>query len=279
MKREYFILRDGIKINISIKDNKASKWLIVTHGVSEHHERHLYLEELFGKKLNYFFYDLRGHGHSTGHPQYIDDFSDYALDLEELLKFLKDEYGMIQYLLYGHSMGALITSDFLKNVAKEDFYPELVYLSSPPISAGGKLGEIALKAPIALYDFLINLPLSIRLKILPGGNLSHDPAVNKAAEDDPLACNGMHTKLSFETMKKAREIYSSPINPKCPAFISIGTGDKIVSPEGAINYFKNIETNFELKIIENAYHEIHFETEQYRRPFINFLTAAFEKVI
>lgn len=279
MKKDYYILRDGIKINIDLIDNKADHWLVITHGVSEHHERHLFLKELFGKKLNYLYYDLRGHGHSTGHPQYVDDFTDYALDLEELLIFLKSEHDMNEYILYGHSMGALVTCDFLKNIAKDNLYPKLVYLSSPPISAGGMLGEIALKAPLALYDFLINLPISIRLKILPGGNLSHDPAVNIAAEEDPLACNGMHTKLSFETMKKAREVYSSAINPRCPAYISIGTGDKIVSPEGAIHYFKNIETNFELKIIEDAYHEIHFETQQYREPFINFIKEAFNKVL
>jgi alpha-beta hydrolase superfamily lysophospholipase len=279
MRVESITLTDKTKININLIDNQADTWLVITHGVSEHHERHLFLEKLFGKKLNYLFYDLRGHGFSSGHPVYVDDFSQYAHDLGELIEYLKVNHGMKKYILFGHSLGGLITSDFMKNTVKQDLYPELVYLSSPPVTAGGPLGKIAQVAPMPLYDFLINLPLSIRIKLLPPGNLSHDPKVNQAAEDDPLSCNGLHTKVAFETMKAARNVFSGPLNLKCPAYISIGTGDKIVSPEAAIDYFTKVEKNFKLKIIKDAFHEIHHETDEYRLPYFEFLKNAIEPVL
>lgn len=279
MEEIKIVMPDGIFLQCYLKNNDADHWMIITHGVSEYHQRHLYLKDLFGEKLNYFFYDLRGHGDSSGQKQYIDHFSQYAEDLKEIITYLKECMGAENYLLFAHSLGGLITSDFMKNYVDKAHYPRLVYLSSPPVNASGILGLLAKKAPMPLYSVLVNMPLSFRLKVLAQNNLSHDPKVHEIADADPYCGNGMHTKLSFEAMKKAREVFSTPLNLNCPGFVSIGTGDKIVSPYSLIKYFSTVEKNFKLKVIKDGYHELHHETDDYREPYIQFLEQSVHSVL
>lgn len=271
-EQQFITLSDEIEIHAKVFECGAPLWLVVTHGVSEYAERHGFLTELFSGKFNIFFYDLRGHGLSSGKRVYIEDFSDYARDLEKILMYLRNRYKMEKFLLYGHSMGGLITSDFIKNFAHRDLYPELIYLSSPPVGIGGAVGKVINQLPSMAFAGAAQLPLSIRLSgLVVQDKLSHDPQVNEDAKNDPLIAKSIHTKLAVELVKASRMVYQDALNPRCPAFVSIGTGDEIVCPDRLIDYFTNTETNFELKVLADAFHEIHFEIERFRKPYFDFI--------
>src|SRR3990167_8856677 len=103
-------MHDGVEISCQIKEMGGPIWLVATHGIGEHQERHQYLSDIFGQYFNVFRYDLRGHGRSGGPRGDISSFGQYMEDLNELIQFLHQEYRMKRYVLFGHSMGALINA-------------------------------------------------------------------------------------------------------------------------------------------------------------------------
>lgn len=266
-------MRDGVYLNSEIVEKGQSKWLIVTHGLGEHQKRHHYLYELFSQEYNICFYDLRGHGQSKGKRAYVNSFKDYVLDLGEVIDYLGENYSMKNFVLHGHSMGALVVSSFMQNEVREDFYPSKVYLSSPPVAGSGTLGGFFHHvAPMKLLYALKSLPITLPVEgLLDLSKLSHDPRVYEAYVTDPLNCMKIHTKLFFEILTEAREVFAKPLRVNCDLFCSIGSIDGIIDPKPAIKFFSEIEKNCQLKVIEGAYHEVHNEIEKFRLPMFEFL--------
>ncbi len=276
MNKEYRDITsfDGTNIKAIIRENGRSEWLVVTHGLGEHQERHEYILKIFSQNFNICLYDLRGHGKSGGERAYVESFRDFTRDLAVVLDYLRVNYSMNKYSLLGHSMGGLITSDFLQNTAKKEFYPQKVFLSSPAVGASGMGGHLFSMAPQLLFKTLSILP-SVELKgILDLKKLSHDSRVYEAYIKDELNQLKIHSKLFFELLKTAREVFSRPLRADCPVFCAIGTEDKLVNFPMAQSYFSELEKGVTLKVFEGAYHELHNEVEKWRKPYLNFLRSS-----
>ena len=273
MGEEHFITTfDGIELKAHIQEVGAPTWLVGVHGVGEHWERHGHLGELFLHDFNLLQYDLRGHGESGGRPIYVEDFWDYMKDLACVLSHLKKRYGMKNFVLFGHSMGALIVSGFLQRMAHKSLYPKAVFLNAPPVGFPGAMGKVVDFLPLFFRSGLAGLPLSVRLKGLVNLDfLSHDTRIKDAYKRDPKNHLSLHSKLVFEMLKASCEVFAKPLKPQCPAFASVGTQDKVVEVGAFLNYFAEVEKNFVVKKIEGAYHEIHNEVERFRAPYFDFL--------
>jgi len=271
LEKKKIKLRDGIELNGQVKESGSTTWLIATHGIGEHLERHNYIPEILGQYLNIFQYDLRGHGESGGKKAYIEDFYTYMDDLQQIIQVLKKEYRINKYILFGHSMGALITAGLLQKYVEDEFYPKVVYLSSPPVGFGGPAGQIIQNIPRGVAKRLAKLPVSFPLGgLVDLQGLSHDPRVADNYARDPKNCMKLHSKLLLEMIKASKEIFSKPLRPKCPAFVSVGTEDAVVNPQALINYFSTIEKGFCLKVFTGAKHEIHNEIDKYKVPYLEF---------
>lgn len=273
MNNEYrdIVSFDGTPLKCLVRDNGTSKWLIVSHGLGEHLGRHEYMLKLFSQNFNIAIYDLRGHGKSGGRPAYVEDFRDYFRDLDVVVDYLRKEFGLKDYVLMGHSMGALVTAGFLQNVAKPDRYPEKVFLSSPIVGAPGVLGPLLSGAPSILFEAFCKTPTVPLAGILNLRKLSHDSRIYDAYVKDEFTHKKIHTKLLFEILRLSREVFSRPLRIECELFVAIGTGDSIVNPELAIDYFTEVEKSAQLKIFDGAYHELHNEVDKWRKPYIQFL--------
>jgi acylglycerol lipase len=265
-------MRDDIELHSEVVEKGHDQWLIITHGIGEHLGRHSYFMDLLSSQYNLFFYDLRGHGLSMGEDAYVHDFQDFVLDLNELIGYLKKRYRMQKFSLFGHSMGALITASFMQNMTSEDIYPQRLFLSSPPVSFGGPLGPVIRCSPRLVFSSLAASPLSTKLGgLVDMKYLSHDPRIREDYQRDSKNHLSLHSKLLLEMVKCSGETFCRPIGPRCPAFVSVGSEDKIVHPPSLVDYFENIEKGFELKVIDGAYHEVHNEIEKYRNPYFAFL--------
>lgn len=265
---------DGTILKCLIRETGSSKWLIVTHGLGEHSERHEFILKLFSQNFNIAIYDLRGHGKSGGKRAWVEDFHHFPKDLQSVIDFLRRDFSMTKYTLFGHSMGGLITADYLQNMAQKDFYPEKVFLSSPAVAGPGLLGHAFTLAPMFLFDGLVKCPTIPLQGVLDLKKLSHDSRIYESYIKDELNQLKVHSKLFFEVLRMGREVFSRPLRAECPLYVSIGTGDGLVHPKLIISYFKNIEKSAQLKIIEGGYHELHNEVEKYRKPYLNFLRQA-----
>jgi acylglycerol lipase len=262
---------DGTPLKCLIRETGSHKWLIVTHGLGEHSGRHEFFLKLFSQNFNIAIYDLRGHGRSGGKPGWVANFEDFSKDLNSVILYLKKHFGLQNYILFGHSMGGLIVSDYMQNHVKDDMYPEKVFLSSPAVAAPGLMGPVFSNAPKFLLESLTKLPTIAVAKVLDLRKLSHDSRVYENYIKDEHTQLKIHTKLYLEVTKTSREVFSRPLRIKCPLYCSIGTEDVLVHPSLMIKYFTEVEKNAQLKVIEGGYHELHNEIEKYRKPYLNFL--------
>lgn len=274
MQHEYRDIptHDGLKLKATVKENGASQWLIVTHGLGEHSGRHQHLLKLFPQQFNIILYDLRGHGRSDGERGNVPHFSDFRQDLQSVIDYLKREFHMKKFIVLGHSLGGLVTADWLQNMASDECYPERVFLSSPPVGAPGVLGPLFGNAPLILMKALTDLPLSIPLGgMLDLSKLSHDGRVLEAYLNDELVMLKIHSHLFLELLRASREVFSRPLRSRAPLFVCIGTADGVVNPKMLITYFTQVEKNAKLLKVEGGYHELHNEIEKYRAPYVRFL--------
>jgi alpha-beta hydrolase superfamily lysophospholipase len=265
-----------IELKATIVENGSPIWIVATHGLGEHSGRHDYLDKNFSQYFNICRYDLRGHGESSGEKGNIAKFSDFVNDLESVIKYLKDEYKMDRYYLFAHSMGSLVTSSFLQKRVSEKLYPEKVFLSGPPVAGPGILGRMFEKAPYKFTHSLSCISSSIALAgMLDITKLSHDIRVYDNYLRDPLNSLKIHTKLFFNILAEAKDVFSRPLRVTCPLFVAVATADKLISPDSAIEYFSNVESQAHLLKIEGGYHELHNEVEKYRKPYMDFLKESF----
>lgn len=265
---------DGTNLKAIVRENGCSEWLIVTHGLGEHQERHEHILKLFSQNFNICLYDLRGHGKSGGERAYVESFQDFTRDLGVVLDYLRQNFSMKIYSLLGHSMGGLITADYLQNFAKKDFYPKKVFFSSPAIGAAGLGGHLFSLAPDLFYKSLSVLP-SVELKgILDLKKLSHDSRVYEAYIKDELNQLKIHSRLFFELLRTAREVFSRPLRAECPVYCAIGSDDHLVNYAMTVKYFSELEKGVSLKVFEGAYHELHNEVEKWRKPYLNYLRSS-----
>lgn len=273
MNNEYrdIISFDGTILKCLVRETGSSKWLIVTHGLGEHLERHEYILKLFAQNFNIAIYDLRGHGRSGGKRAWVEDFNHFFKDLQAVIDFLRNDFRMTTYTLFGHSMGGLITAGHVQNFASKEFYPEKVFLSSPAVAGAGLLGQAFSLAPMFLFNGLTKTPSLPLQGVLDLKRLSHDSRIYEAYIKDDLNQLKVHSKLFFELLKTSRDVFSRPLRCDCPLFVSIGTEDGLVNPKLVMNYFRKVEKSAQLKVIEGGYHELHNEIEKYRKPYLNFL--------
>ena len=273
-EKKELILRDGLKIKLSLMEAGHPVWLIVTHGLGEHRQRYQFIFDLFSQYFNICVYDLRGHGESGGKRAYIDDFNDYPRDLDEMLDFLQHNYSMKRFYLFGHSMGGLITSSYIQQNQKSKRYPEKVFLSSPAVAGAGNLGKVFELAPLKFLGALKSLPVSLPVEgLLDITKLSHDARVYQNYITDPLNCMKVHTKLFFELLNHSKKVYTRPLRANCDLYVSIGTEDYLVNSLSVIKYFEEIEKNAKLMKFEGAYHEIHNEIKKFQDPYFEKLTS------
>ncbi|MEX1099207.1 MAG: alpha/beta fold hydrolase, partial [Bacteriovoracaceae bacterium] len=247
-------------------------WINVTNGLGEHCMRHTHLLRMISQYFNILLYDLRGHGNSGGSRGNVSSFNDYIEDLDDVIRFLQNQYGLKRFILFGHSMGGLITASFMQKKVSKEVYPEKVFLSSPAVAGAGALGEFFKIAPLKFNQLLASLPVSVRLKgVLDIKKLSHDPRVYENYVNDPLNILKVHSHLFLEVLAQSREVFSKPLRIESDLYVVIGAGDVLVNAQACVNYFQKVEKHAKLLIIEDAYHEIHNEVERYRAPYLKFL--------
>jgi alpha-beta hydrolase superfamily lysophospholipase len=273
MNKEFrdIISFDGTLLKCLIRETGSQRWLIVTHGLGEHLGRHEYMLKLFSQNFNIAIYDLRGHGRSGGKRGYVQKFDYFSKDLHAIIEHLRNEFSMRNYVLFGHSMGGLITANYIQNMVDKTFYPDKVYLSSPAVAGGGGLGSFLAETPEFVFTLLSSLPSLPLSGMLDLKKLSHDSRVYESYIQDEFNTLKIHSKLYWELLKTSKDVFSRPLRVNCPLYCSIGTQDVLVHPRYVIEYFTKIEKNAQLKIVEEGYHELHNEIEKYRAPYFDFL--------
>jgi alpha-beta hydrolase superfamily lysophospholipase len=102
--------------------------------------------------------------------------------------------------------------------------------------------------------------------------LSHDQAVVDAYVSDPFVHRRITARWGIEFMNTAERTLKAAHTLKTPVLMQVAGDDRLVNPEAAKEFYKNISASDKtLQYYDAMYHEIYNETEDFRRLVLNDL--------
>jgi alpha-beta hydrolase superfamily lysophospholipase len=265
------------------KNQSSPKAIIqVAHGMAEHAARYeRFAEALVKEGFIVYANDHRGHGRTAGSIENTGHFSDnngwnlVIEDMHELTNIIKKEYPNIPLILFGHSMGSLLSRSYMLKYADElqglilsgtNFYPNIL-TSLGSCIAGMQRFLMGKNHKSKLLDKLSFG--SFNKKFKPNRTsfdwLSRDPVeVDKYVADDycGFLCSTQFFKDLFYGLKQIHKPDSfTQIPAALPLLIFSGECDPVGGFTKGVNLFykkltKEGKQNITLKFYQNGRHEM-----------------------
>src|SRR5437773_4743325 len=133
---DHVAARDGTSLLIRhwpVSTGAPWATMLLVHGLAEHSGRYEHVgAQLADAGIDTFAFDQRGFGASGGPRASIDRWSQYHDDLEERLVALRSIAPGRPVVLFGHSLGGLISLGYVLDGRAR---PDLLVLSAPAIGA------------------------------------------------------------------------------------------------------------------------------------------------
>ncbi|MFN8846068.1 MAG: lysophospholipase [Bdellovibrionales bacterium] len=233
--------------------------IVLTHGQGEHSDCYGRLIQYFeSKNIDFYSYDLRGHGKSEGLRGYAADFHDYVKDTLIFYDLIRKKVGTkVPLIALGHSMGGLIQTLALLEGEQNKFTSQI--LSAPLFGVAVKVPVIKDKAARWLHQLMPKLTLGNEIDY---SMLSRDPDVIREYEKDYLRHNRISSGVylgftrEFETVaQRAQEI-------QLPTMMVVAERDPVIDSLACENFFEKISsTNKRIRIYgQESKHELFNDT-------------------
>jgi alpha-beta hydrolase superfamily lysophospholipase len=232
--------------------------LLVAHGAGEHSARYQPLAQFMtGYGFAVAALDHNGHGYSEGKPGHVNSFDEYLYDLATFHRQVAAQYAGLPMFLFGHSMGGLITSNYLLHHQKE-FVGGI--LSGPAIKTELQPGQ----GQMLLLRLLALLVPRLGMLKLNADGISRDPEVVRKYIEDPLVFHGkMTARMLRELFAGMSTIQAGAARITLPMLLLHGGADVMTAPEGSRFLYEHIGSSDKtLKIYPGLYHEILNEPER-----------------
>lgn len=225
----------------------------LVHGISEHSGRYTALVgQLPAAGIAICAFDLRGHGQSQGQRGHIDRWQEYTDDVLLFLEQVRTRYPASPIFLYGHSLGALIVTEFV--LTHPEGLAGMIVSGIPLIPTG------VAKTPLVLVAKSLSRVwprFSVSLG-LDGSRLSRDPEMIRAYEQDRMVHHTATARWGTETLATIASVRTRLKGIKLPILILHGEADRVNSVEGSRELYAGVSsTDKELHIYPGGTHEPH----------------------
>ncbi len=244
--------------------NEVSAVIVLIHGLADHSSRYTETaQHLVRHGLAVYACDLRGHGLSPdGHQPgrvHVDDFSDYAYDVEAVLALSKQRHPGLPHIILGHSMGGLIALNYaIDNPHKLDG----AVLSSPA------LGTHPDARPPRLLNLLVRVLVHLRPRLffpsdLDTDAISRDPDVVRTYIDDALVSEKVSARWYVAITKAIADIQDRAPELQIPTLLMQSGADRLVDPQVVRRWAGQAPAELlELRVWDGLYHEMFNEPEK-----------------
>jgi alpha-beta hydrolase superfamily lysophospholipase len=232
--------------------------VVLVHGAGEHSSRYQHVaKHLTDRGFVVAALDQPGHGLSDGIPGYIARFDDYLAALRHFHNRVNDDFPTLPKCLLGHSMGGLVSANYLLEHQGEFF---ACALSGPAIKTDLEPGFAATQ----LVKLLAMITPRLGLLQLDPSGVSRDPAVVDQYRSDPKVHHGkMSARKMRELFVGMRRIQDHAGQITLPTLILHGECDVLAAPSGSELLHRELgSASKTLKIYPELYHEIFNEPEQ-----------------
>lgn len=233
IETEYFLSQDGLRLYYRHwPATSPQNILCIVHGLAEHGGRYEHVAEfLNAHQISVFAIDLRGHGLSEGKRGHTKSYELLLSDVEEFLKVARAEYTDLPLFLLGHSMGGNIVASYMLKMNINEI--KGFVLSSPWL----KLAFTPPAWKINLAKTMASVwPSLTQPDGLSAEDLSHDKAVVKAYQNDPLVHGMISVKLYLECTKAAEELLIRSGEIKKTGLCFHGTEDAVISEKATAEF-------------------------------------------
>lgn len=245
------------KLDIEQQNKQLKALIIVVHGLAEHSGRYQHIaHDLCQQQYGVYSLDHIGHGKSEGRRCTVKSFADYVLPLKKLVEDVKQRHPQRPVFLLGHSMGGLISCEYLLN-HQDDVAGAI--LSAPAVLSFNNPNILTL---LKLFFFAVFAPNKGFLALDAKG-VSRNPAVVSAYLEDPLVYKGLLPVNFLMAMSKTMQgVRKQASRLKLPLLILQGDQDTMVNPSGTQSLFDDATSkDKELERYPDCYHEILNEEE------------------
>jgi len=240
-------------------DGDIAGLVVICHGLGEHVGRYENVAQaLVAAGIAVTGADHRGHGRSDGLRGHVDGFSEYARDLNKVVVAFRDEHPDLQAVLFGHSMGGLISLTY--NLDFPEHGLAGIAVSNPQLGLAFEPPKIKALAGRLLSRVLPRLRLGNELDTK---HISRDPAEIAAYDNDPLV-HGLVSTRWFTSMGKAMAaVNGAPERMTTPALFVLGGSDSIVSAAAGEAFARKLEpSRTTVKVWPDSYHEPHNDLDR-----------------
>jgi alpha-beta hydrolase superfamily lysophospholipase len=198
-------------------------------------------------------FDLRGHGKSAGPRGHTPSYEALMDDIAVFFDQIEARYPGLPRFSYGHSLGGSLVLNYalrrkpaLRGVIATGPWLKLAF--DPPASK------------VSLGKMMNNIfPGFTQSSGLETAALSHDPAVVKAYENDPLVHDKISARMFVSTYDSGLWALEHASEFPLPLLLMHGTGDRITSSEASKEFAAKAGDKVTLKLWDGWYHEIHNE--------------------
>lgn len=203
---------------------------------------------------------------------HIEHFEDFAKDI----CFILDKLNITNYKLLAFSLGGLISLDIIKNMPNK---PEKAALIAPYIWPYFKLNKTLLKLFVNTlgtlpYSKTMYTPHGKEYKKVPfeinhhsHNQVRYDNYHDYYAKHPAYTIGGPTFKFVKEALRKQLELIKGKFDFTIPVYVQAAGDDKVVSTKESQAYFLSHQHDTippKYEIIDNAYHDILNEDDQYR---------------
>ena len=233
--------------------------IALSHGAAEHSGRY----EHVAKRLNeagfaVYALDHAGHGGSGGARANIGSIDNAADNTARLLDLAGQAAPGVPRFVLGHSMGALIV---LHLATRAPLDAAGIVVSAPPldIPLGNSVQRLAASA-------LSRLAPNIGVLKLDSADISRDPAVVAAYDNDPLVFRGkLPARTAVEVLLTAATVRERLDRLTVPTLAMHGTADAIAAPSSIDRIESGAGTSdLTIRRYDGLYHEIFNDPERDR---------------
>jgi alpha-beta hydrolase superfamily lysophospholipase len=237
------------------------------HGIAEHGGRYRHVAEALAPRgIACFVYDQRGHGEFPGTRTHVEDFAQFATDLESVGRAARAKYPALPLFVWGHSMGSVVVT-----LAAMDglHWASGVIVTGCALDAMPKLEGLS----GAVLRFAAALAPRLRISLrIDATALTQVLEIQQQHESDPLVPRTASLKLLYGFAAACRKCHAHASRITLPWLAVHGEADKVCPLSGSQGLVAALgSSDKQLVTYPGLLHEVHNEDDRSRSALFDLM--------
>lgn len=247
----------------------------LVHGFAEFSDRYEHVAKyLCDDGFAVLTYDQLGHGKTEGKRGHA-DYEDMLDTVSIIIQEAQTRFPNLPVLLYGHSMGGNIVTNYLLKRQPKNVKAAVVT---------GPLFKLGFEPPafkVFLAKMMVNIyPAFTEKSELDADAISRDKNEVRKYKDHPMTLGVITAGMFLGFYKAGLYALEHANDLRVPMLVMHGTADRLTAAKGSEEFARNNNNGLvTLKLWDGFYHELHNEPEADRKQVLNYIVNYFNQFV